>query len=120
MNFVIWKSGNFVIWKYLTGFAKITKLPDYKITKSASGFLQLGVFLHQLLQAEAWKLYRNLGFFAFSFALVDGSFAIFRVPHSLSRTESSLTGRLLDRRFRNAELLPAAGEEFGDVFDRVV
>ena len=96
-------------------------LANYKITKSASGFLQLGVLLHQLLQAEAWKLYRNLGFFAFSFTLVDGSLAVFGMTDSLSRTKSALARRLFDRSgFGSAEFFAAAGEELGDVLDRVV
>src|SRR3954452_1450865 len=100
---------------------QITKLPNYKITKSLSGFLQLGVLLHQLLQPEAWKLYRNLGFFAFSFPLVDGSLAVFGMADALSGTESALAFWLFDRSgFGNAELCASAGEEFGDVLDRVV
>src|SRR5436305_5026642 len=97
---------------------QITQLPNFPIY---SGFLQLGILLHQLLQAEAWKLYRNLGFFAFSLALVDRSFAVFRMTYSLPRTESALTGRRFHRRrFRDAELLAAAGEELGNVLDGVV
>ena len=33
--------------------------------------LQLGVLFYQLLQTEARELYRNLGIFTLSFALVD-------------------------------------------------
>src|SRR6516164_8047947 len=85
------------------------------------GSLQLGVLLNQLLQAEAWKLYRNLGFFAFSLALIDSSLAVFRMPDSLSGTESALASRLLNGRgLRHGELLAAAGEELGNVVDRVV
>ena len=82
--------------------------------------LQLGILLHQLLQAEARKLYRNLGFFAFSFALVDRSFAIFRMANLLAGTESALAGGLFDRRLGDGELLAAAGEKLGDILDRVV
>src|SRR5579872_56242 len=86
-----------------------------------SASLQLGILLHQLLQAEAWKLYRNLGFFAFSFALIDRSLAVFRMSHLLSREEPALSRRLFDRLcLGNAELLASAGEKFRDVFDRVV
>ena len=86
----------------------------------ASGPLQLGILLHQLLQAEAWKLYRNLGFFAFSFALVNGSFPVLRMPDSLPRAESALARGFLDRSFRDGKLLAPAGKELGDVLDGVV
>src|ERR1700719_4922991 len=77
-----------------------------------SGALELGILFHQLLQAEAWKLYRNLGFFAFSFALVDRPFAIFRMPYPLPRTKAALACRLLDgRRFPDRELFAASREE---------
>src|SRR3954452_6919664 len=100
---------------------QITKLPNYKITKSLSGFLQLGILLHQLLQPEAWKLYRNLRFFAFSFALVDGSLAVFGMADALSGTKSALAFEFFDRSgFGNAEFFASAGEKFRDVFNRVV
>src|SRR5262252_7285830 len=84
----------------------------------SSSSLQLGILLHQLLQAEAWKLYRNLGFFAFSLPLIDGAFAIFRMANALSGAEPApALGLLEGRRFWNAELLAAAGEEFRDVLD---
>src|SRR5579864_1007312 len=87
----------------------------------ASGSLQLGILLHQLLQAEAWKLYSNLGFFAFSFALIHRSLTVLRMPHSLSRTKAAFARRFLDgRRFRRRELLAPASEELGNVFDRIV
>src|SRR5579859_409009 len=86
-----------------------------------SGSLQLSVLLHQLLQAEAWKLYRNLGFFAFSFALVDRAFAVFWMADSLAGTKSAFPCRLFDRsHLGHGELLAAAGEEFGDVLNRIV
>ena len=68
--------------------------------------LQLGVLLHQLLQAEARKLYRNLGFFAFSFALIDGAFAIFRMADLLAGAESALAGGLFDGSFGTVNFLP--------------
>src|SRR5580658_5065584 len=82
--------------------------------------LQLGILFHQLLQAEARKLYSNLGFFAFSFALVDRPLAIFGMPNLLARPESALAGGLFDRRFWHTELLPARGKELGNVLDGVV
>src|ERR1700733_3500557 len=85
-----------------------------------SGAFQLGILLHQLLQAEARKLYRNLGFFAFSFSLVDGSFAIFGMADLLAGTESAFAGGFCWRCFGDGELLAAAGKEFGDVLDGVV
>src|SRR5580704_12712477 len=97
-----------------------SELPSYKITRLRSSALQLGILLHQLLQAEARKLYRNLGFFAFTFALVDGSFAVFGMADLLSGAESALAGGLFDLRFGDAELLAAAGEELGDILDGVV
>src|SRR5579864_2691258 len=87
----------------------------------SSGSLQLGILLHQLLQAEAWKLYSNLGFFAFSFALIHRSITVLRMPHSLSRTKAALARGFFDgRRFRHRELLAPAGEELGNVLNRVV
>src|SRR5258706_15966590 len=71
---------------------------------------QLGVLLHQLLQTEARELYRNLGIFPISFALIDRSFAIFRVLDLLSGTKSALAGRLFDRQFRDVKFLSARGE----------
>src|SRR5205807_4493179 len=82
--------------------------------------LQLRVLLHQLLQTEARELYRNLGIFPISLALVDGSFAIFGMPDLLSGAESAPAAGLLDRHLRQAELLPPRREEFGNVVDRVV
>src|ERR1039458_5578505 len=99
---------------------EITQLPDYKITKSFSSALQLRVLLHQLLQAEARKLYSNLGFFAFSFPLIDRAFAIFGMANFLAGAESALAGGLFERRFRHGEFLAAAGEELGYVFDGIV
>jgi hypothetical protein len=105
----------------LRGFPYLTGTYRYaRWSKSCSGSLQLGILLHQLLQAEARELYRNLGFFAFSFAQVDRAFAIFRVTDFLAGAESALAGRLFDGRFRNGKLLAAAGEELGDVLDGVV
>ena len=75
--------------------------PDRK-----SGSFQLGVLLYQLLQAEARKLYRNLGFFAFSFALIDGAFAIFWMANLLAGAKSALAGGLFHRRFREGNFLP--------------
>ena len=65
-------------------------------------------------------MYRNLGFFAFSFALVNRSFAIFWMADLLAWAESALAGGLFDRRFGDGEVLTAAGEELRDVFDGVV
>src|ERR1700679_748600 len=69
--------------------------------------LQLRILLHQLLQAEARKLYSNLGFFAFSFSLVDRSFAIFGMANLLAGPESAPSGGLFDRGFRQGKLLSA-------------
>src|SRR5579864_8504421 len=85
-----------------------------------SGSFQLGVLLHQLLQAEARELYRNLRFFAFSLALVNRTLAILGMPNPLSGAKSALTRGLFDRRFRDGKLLAAAGEELRDVLNRVV
>src|SRR5437667_1678756 len=96
------------------------KLPDFPITKlpnQALRFLQLRILFHQLLQAEARELYRNLGLFAFSFALIDCSFAIFWMPHFLPGTKSSPTFRLLNRQLGNGELPPARGKELRNVID---
>ena len=80
----------------------------------------MGVFFHQLLQAEARKLYSNLGFFAFSFSLVDRSLAIFWMANLLAGAESAFAGGRFERDFRNGKLLAASGEKLGDVFDGIV
>src|SRR5438445_1941414 len=85
-----------------------------------SRLLQLGVLLYQLLQTEARELYRNLGLFTFSFALIDQAFAIFGMAHLLSRTESSIASGLLQRHLGNVEFLAARGKELGNVINRVV
>src|ERR1700736_4278668 len=95
----------------------ITKLPNYSIVSSP---LQLGILLHQLLQAEARKFVRNLGFFALPFALVDGSFSVFGMPDFLAGTKTALASGLFYWRFRDSELFAARGEDLGDVLDRVV
>src|SRR5260370_27039743 len=95
----------------------ITQFPNYSIALSA---LKLGILLHQFLQAEAWKLYSNLGFFAFSFALIDRAFAVFRVAHLLSGAEAALAGGLFYGHLGDGELLAAGREELSDVLDRVV
>src|SRR5260370_37133841 len=94
----------------------ITQFPNYSIALSA---LKLGILLHQFLQAEAWKLYSNLGFFAFSFALIDRAFPVFGVADLLSGAETALAGRLFYWRFGDGELLAAAGEKLGDVLASV-
>ncbi len=64
--------------------------PRAAVPTSLLDHFQLRVLLHQLFQTEARKLYRNLGFFTFSFALVDGALAIFRVADLRSWAESLL------------------------------
>ena len=97
-----------------------SELPSYKITRLRSSALQLGILLHQFLQAEARELYRNLGFFAFSFSMVDRSFAVLRMAYLLAGEESALAGGGFDRRLGDGDLLPARREELGDVFDGVI
>src|SRR6266852_8487637 len=104
--------------------------PKHKICELAGGWkpgagsaldsLQLRILLHQLLQTEARELYRNLGIFTFSFALVDGAFAIFRMANFLSRAEALSAFGLFDRQFGDAELLASRGEKVGNVLNRVV
>ena len=89
---------------------------DLYLTKRSAA-LQLGILLYQLLQAEARKLYRNLGFFAFPFSLIDSSFAIFGMANLLAGAESALAGGLFERGFRDGELFAAAGKELRDVLD---
>src|ERR1700722_5878302 len=84
------------------------------------GALQLGILLHQLFQAEARKLYSNLGFFAFSFALIDGTLAVFGMADALARAESALAGGFFRSGFRDGEFFAAAGEKLGDVLDGIV
>ena len=93
---------------------------SFRSNKSKSSALKLRIFLHQLLQTEARKLYRNLGLFTVSFALVNGALAIFRMPHLLSRTKSLLALRPLNRQFRQAELLSARCEKLRDVVNGVI
>src|SRR5487761_477338 len=57
---------------------------SFRSNNSKSSALKLRIFFHQLLQTEARKLYSNLGLFTVSFALVNGSLAIFGVLHFLS------------------------------------
>src|ERR1700756_1161579 len=83
-------------------------------------FFQLRVFLHQLLQAEARELYRNLGFFTFSFALVHRTLAIFGMADLLSRSESSLTFDVFHLPFWQLEFAATRGKELGNVVDGVV
>src|SRR5437870_3788876 len=78
---------------------------------------QLRVLFYQLLQPEARELYRNLGFFSLTFALIDQSFAILRVAHFLSRTEPSVPSGLLNWQFGNFEFPAPRGEELGDVIN---
>src|SRR6267143_2816259 len=96
---------------------QFARLSNYPIVSSP---LQLGILLHQLLQPEARKLYRNLGFFALSFALVDGSISVFGMADFLAGTKAALASGLFHRRFRDSELFATRGEELGDVLDRVV
>ena len=76
------------------------------MARSSSDAFQLRILLHQLLQTEPRELYRNLGIFPFSFALVDGAFAIFRMANLLSRAEALLAFRLFDRQFGTLNFLP--------------
>src|SRR5437763_780637 len=93
---------------------------NYVNDSKHSGLFQLGVLLDQLLQSKARKLYRNLRLFAFSLAMVDRSFSIFRMPHLLPRSKTATSFGLFDRHFCHAEFLSARGEEFGNVVDGVV
>ena len=86
----------------------------------SSGFFQLGILLHQLLQPEPRELYRNLGVFPISFSLVDSALAVFRVADFLPRAEALLAFGFLDDCLRHIEFLAARGEELGDIVDRVV
>ena len=86
----------------------------------SSGFFQLGILLHQLLQPEPRELYRNLGVFPISFSLVDSALAVFRMADFLSRTKALLAFGFLDDSFRHVEFLAARGEKLGDVVDGVV
>src|SRR5215469_14564510 len=81
---------------------------------------QLRVLLHQLLQAEPRKLYRNLGFFTLSFPPVDGALAVFRMADLLTGAKAAPARGRLHWNLRHAEFLAARGEELGDVLDRVI
>src|SRR5260221_10211224 len=86
----------------------------------ALNLLQLRVFLHQFLQSESGELYRNLGGFSFAFALVDDSFAVFRMFYALSGTKRALSRRLFHRDLRTGKFLPARSKEIRNVVDGVV
>src|SRR3974390_707374 len=66
------------------------------------------------------KLYRKLGVFSVSLALIDHSFAVLGMPHALSGTESRLAMRLGRRSLRQGKLLAARSKKLGDIVDRVV
>src|SRR5579872_3865670 len=95
----------------------ITRLQNY------SSFLcsfQLSVLLHQLLQTEARKLYRNLGLFTVSFAMIDGAFAIFGMLHLLPGPKSLFAFGFIERQLRYGKFLPARCEKLRDVVNRIV
>src|ERR1700681_4372968 len=81
---------------------------------------QLGIALDKLLQTEARELYRKLGIFPISFALIHRSFPVFRVLDLLTGAESAPACGSFRLQFRNGKLLPARGEEFCNIVDRVV
>ena len=96
---------------------------------------ELGVFLDQFLQAESMKLYRNLGVIPIALAMIDDSFAVFRMADAVSLeqsrgprqsrgwiagVESAACGGRLRRGLGAGELLTARGKEVGDVVDGVV
>src|SRR6201994_1362612 len=85
-----------------------------------SGFFELGILLHQLLQPEPRELYRNLGIFPISFSLEDGAFPVFRMTHLLPRTKAFLSFGLLDHGLGQTKLLSPRGKELGNVVDGVV
>src|SRR5262249_48022663 len=93
------------------------KLLNYKLPNVFSRFLQLGVLLHQLLQTKSRELYRNLGLFPISFALVDGSLAVFGMANLLARPKALLAGRRLNRHLGQGKFLSPRGEELGDILD---
>src|ERR1700757_5494208 len=79
-------------------------MPHWRGFGSNSGALQLRVFLDQLLQTEARELYRNLCVFPISFALIDGSPAVFGVLHFLAGAESAFAFQLFDGKLGKGEL----------------
>src|SRR5882724_4436070 len=81
---------------------------------------QLSILLNQLFQTEALKLYRNLGVATLALAMVDDSFAIFRMANVLAWFEGCPRHRLRFGRLGNAELLSARREKLGDVADGIV
>src|SRR5581483_173835 len=91
-----------------------------QVPHAALRSFQLRVLLHQLLQTETRELYRNLGIFPISFALIDRAFAIFWVANLLAGPEAFLAGGRLNRNLGQRELLPPRGKKLGNVVDRVV
>src|SRR5438067_7980117 len=81
---------------------------------------QLRVFFHQLLQAEARKLYRKLGLLALALAPEHRTLAILGMAHPLPGPESFLTCRLGKIDFRPSEFLSSRSKKFRDVFNGVV
>src|SRR3954469_5054921 len=77
-----------------------------------SGLLQLGEFLHQLLQPKPRKLYSNLRVFPITLAFVDRALAVFGMHDPVPRLESLFAGRLGDRHPGAAEFFASRREKF--------
>ena len=84
---------------------------------------ELGELLHQLFYAVLLKLYCNLGVVPIAFAAKDGALAVFGVADARALAQAGLAGGGGDVKFGAREalsarnLLPARGEEAGDVVD---
>src|ERR1700746_1111446 len=99
---------------------QIPQFLNFPIAQCHSGFFQLGILLHQLLQPEPWELYRNLGVFPISFSLIDGALAVFGMANFLPGAEAFFALRFLHSSFRKVELLSTRGEELRNIVDGVV
>src|SRR5204862_2060915 len=81
---------------------------------------QLRVFFHQLLQAEARKLYRKLGLLPLALAPEHRALAILGMANPLPRPEAFLACGFGNVDFRPSEFLSSRSEKFRDVFNGVV
>ena len=82
--------------------------------------LQLGIFLHQLLQAKTSELYCNLGIFSVALALVYQSLTILGMPHFLPGPEPGFTRRCRLDYFRRRKSLAPRCEKLRNVIYGIV
>ena len=74
---------------------------------ACSHSLELRELFHQLLQSELRELYRKLGFFSLTLALVDRALAILWMTNALAWAKSTFAARLRDLNLGTRKLLSA-------------